>query len=49
VWHSFWSADNVARVQVKQLIASLDRKGALDDEEGVVLLMMKVKGGLAGK
>lgn len=40
----FLGTDKVARVQVKQLIAHLDRQGALDDEEGSVLLMMQVQG-----
>src|SRR5262252_10519613 len=37
--------DKVARVQLKQLIANLDRKGAFNDEESIVLLIMKVQGG----
>src|SRR5689334_20056945 len=45
MWHSLWSADNVARLQLEQLIANLYRKGAFDDEEGIVLLVMKCKGG----
>src|SRR5215813_2151960 len=44
MWHSLWSADKVARVQLKQFIANLDRKSALNDEEGIVLLIMKVQG-----
>src|SRR5262244_1520449 len=45
MWHSLWSAEKVARVQLKQFIANLDRKSAFNDEEGIVLLIMKVQGG----
>src|SRR5262245_45462407 len=45
MWHSLWSAEKVARVQFKQFIANLDRKSAFNDEEGIVLLIMKVQGG----
>src|SRR5262245_51889860 len=45
MWHSLWSAEKVARVQLKQFIANLDCKSAFNDEEGIVLLIMKVQGG----
>src|SRR5262245_17472316 len=44
MWHSLRSADNVARVQLKQFIANLDRKSAFNHEEGIVLLVMQVQG-----
>jgi hypothetical protein len=44
MWHSLWSADKVARVQLKQFIANLERKSAFNDEEGIVLLIMMVQG-----
>jgi hypothetical protein len=39
----WYLGQEVARVQLKQLIANLHRKRAREDEEGIVLLMMKVQ------